>query len=166
MSPRIRQLMAAAALLVVAIGLLLSSSTSSDRGGEVAAGPAKVFGHIAPASPAEEVVDGDAEIRRVARQWATAWAPAGTCGDARALERVLELSTGELRRALESQPPRQTVGVRCQRRGRVVAVLVVDGGNGRRRAIVERPGEAGGDSHLELEITMTAAGPRASGLDY
>jgi hypothetical protein len=165
MSPRIRQVMVAAALLVVAIAVLLSSRTSSDRGGEVAAGPAKVFGRTAPASPAE-VVDGGVEIRRVARQWATAWVPAGTCGDARALERVLELSTGGLRRALERQPPRQTAGVRCQRRGRVVSVLVVDGGNGRRRAIVERPGEAGGDSHLELEITMTAAGPRASGLDY
>lgn len=128
----------------------------------------RIYGDTAPrgSSTVDEASEARRLARRLARRWALAWTTASTCGDPEAVRRVVALSSGSLRDSLLSQPPRPVAGVACVRRPRVVSVLLVPHGNGRLRAIVERPGEAGGDAHLELEIRSSAAGLRVSTLDY
>lgn len=150
------------AVIALAVVALLGSP-GGPAGSEPDRAP-RIYGDTAPR--ASSTVDEASEARRLARRWALAWTTASTCGDPEAVRRVVALSSGSLRDSLLSQPPRPVAGVACVRRPRVVSVLLVPHGNGRLRAIVERPGEAGGDAHLELEIRSSAAGLRVSTLDY
>ena len=155
---------AAAAALMCAVAISIAARNTPPDHEPSSGPPAKIYGDTRPAGAAP--VDDMTEQRRLARRWALAWTTASSCGDASSVRRVIALSTGELRRALSTAPPRPAAGVPCERSPKVVSIVLTPRASGGARAIVERPGESGGDSHLELEITQTSAGLRAAALTY